>query len=85
MLDWAGIEPQEAAGTAMAMTNMIVMLGASVLQPIIGNILDWSVKSRNVGITVDSLSSDQLIQFYTTADYQRALMVIPLGTRLLPS
>jgi len=73
------LSPKEAAGTAMAMTNMIVMLGASFLQPVIGNILDWSVKSRNVGVTVDSLSSDQLIKFYTTVDYQLALMVIPLG------
>lgn len=36
------LSPDEAAGTAMAMTNMIVMLGAMFLQPLVGYLLDWS-------------------------------------------
>ena len=31
----------KAAGTAIALTNMIVMIGGNVFQPIIGKLLDW--------------------------------------------
>lgn len=73
------LSPNEAAGTAMAMTNMIVMLGGMLVQPLIGHILDWSVKVRNPDVVVDKMSQDQLYQFYTASDYQLALMVIPIG------
>jgi sugar phosphate permease len=73
------LSPREAAGTAMAMTNMIVMLGATFLQPLIGKILDWSVTLRNPDLDVNGLSAEKLYQYYTAADYQLALMIIPIG------
>lgn len=73
------LSPKEAAGTAMAMTNMIVMLGATIMQPLIGRILDWSVAKRNPGMVLDAMSQDSLYRYYTDIDYQLALMVIPIS------
>jgi len=73
------LSPNEAAGTAMAMTNMIVMLGAMFLQPLVGKLLDMSLASHMAAIPIESLSIDTLQQFYTADDYQFALSIIPLG------
>ncbi|MCC5791169.1 MAG: MFS transporter [Legionellaceae bacterium] len=73
------LSPKEAAGTAMAMTNMIVMLGATILQPLIGRLLDWSVALRNPDLHLNGLTPDKLHNYYTLVDYQRALIVIPFG------
>lgn len=67
------LSPGEAAGTAMAFTNMVVMLGAMLLQPIVGYLLDLSLEHKLVAI------SDNVHRVYTTGDYQFALSVIPLG------
>ena len=45
------LSPGEAAGTAMAVTNMIVMLGAMLLQPLVGHLFDYSL-SAHVGKAV---------------------------------
>ena len=66
-------------GTAIATTNMFVMLGAMLLQPLIGRLLDWSVISRHAGQAMDALTGDQLRQLYTAGDYQFAMAVIPIG------
>jgi sugar phosphate permease len=72
------LSPKEAAGTAIAMTNMIVMIGAMVLQPLVGRLMDWSVSLRQSG-TAAVLHVDKMQQLYTVDDYQFALSIIPLG------
>lgn len=73
------LSPGEAAGTAMAVTNMIVMLGAMFLQPLVGHLLDFSL-SAHIGNAVTSGSAvDNLQKLYTVDDYQFALSIIPLG------
>lgn len=63
------ISPGEVAGTAVAMTNMLVMVGGVIFQPVIGRLLDmfWS------GLKVNGLP------VYTVMDYKYALLVIPVG------
>lgn len=74
------LSPQEAGGTAIAMTNMCVMLGAIVLQPVVGRVLDWCVIRRYDGnIAINMLDSTQIRALYTATDYQLAMAVIPLG------
>jgi sugar phosphate permease len=57
------------AGTAIALTNMIVMIGGNVFQPVIGKLLDaeWS----------DKIVSGARV--YSDHAYQMALSVIPIG------
>jgi MFS family permease len=71
------VSPKEAAGTAIAMTNMIVMIGAMFLQPLVGRLLDWSLIKRQAALT--ALPLDKMEQLYTAHDYQFALSIIPLG------
>ncbi len=74
------LSPKEAAGTAIAMTNMCVMLGAIFLQPLVGRILDWCVLARYEGkLAIHTLSADEVKHLYTAADYQLAMAVIPIG------
>ncbi|MCH9757416.1 MAG: MFS transporter [Gammaproteobacteria bacterium] len=74
------LSPKEAGGTAIAMTNMFVMLGAIFLQPLVGRILDWRLLQHYDGkVAVNLLSSDEIRQLYTAADYQLAMAVIPIG------
>lgn len=73
------LSPNEAAGTAMAITNMIVMLGAMFLQPLVGRLLDFSLSFHARTLPIEHLSSDALQQLYTADDYQFALSIIPLG------
>jgi sugar phosphate permease len=73
------LSPKKAAGTAIAMTNMIVMFGAMVLQPLVGGLLDWSSKSNVAGLPLASIPVDKMSQFYRAEDYQFAMSVIPLG------
>lgn len=55
------------AGTAIALTNMLVMLGGNLFQPVIGKLLDmgWT------GTMEDGT------RLYSVANYQAALSVIP--------
>jgi MFS family permease len=59
-------------GTAVSLTNAFVMLGGSLLQPIIGKLLDlqWT------GEMVDGA------RVYSTAAYQLALSVMPVSVIL---
>ena len=57
------------AGTAIALTNMILMIGGNIFQPVIGKLLDarWT---------------DQMVagaRVYSDSAYQFALSVIPIG------
>lgn len=73
------LSPSEAAGTAMATTNMIVMLGAMFLQPLVGKLLDMSLASHMANVPLESIPVDKLQQLYTADDYQFALSIIPIG------
>ncbi len=73
------LSPGEAAGTAMAITNMIVMLGAMLLQPLVGYLLDFSLTSRTSGAALSAVAIDNVNKIYSMADYQFALSVIPFG------
>ena len=73
------LSPGEAAGTAMAATNMIVMLGAMLLQPLVGHLLDFSYSTRAGEAILVEMPVDNLQKLYTVVDYQFALAIIPLG------
>lgn len=73
------LSPGEAAGTAMAITNMIVMLGAMLLQPLVGYLLDFSLTSRTSAAALSGVAIDNVNKIYSMGDYQFALSVIPFG------
>lgn len=63
------ISPEDASGTAIAFTNMLVMVGGVIFQPLIGILLDskWNgVKLHNIPV-------------YTLSNYHFALFAIPAG------
>lgn len=73
------LSPNEAAGTAIAITNMIVMIGAMFLQPLVGRLLDWSLLMHQSELKQQNISVDSLKQLYTVTDYQFALSILPIG------
>lgn len=73
------LSPKEAAGTAMAITNMIVMLGAMFLQPLVGRLLDLSLSTHLATVPLQDIPVDKIQQMYTADDYQFALSIIPIG------
>ena len=73
------LSPNEAAGTAFAVTNMLVMLGAMLIQPLVGKLLDYSFVSRTPPELLNSLSMENVNRLYSTSDYQFAISVIPIG------
>lgn len=73
------LSPAEAAGTAMAMTNMIVMLGAMICQPLVGFLLNFSLSTHVSSATLQALSHEGMKKLYTADDYQFALSIIPIG------
>jgi len=73
------LSPNEAAGTAIAVTNMLVMIGAMFLQPFVGRLLDWSVMLRSSKTILKAGNLENMSQLYTAADYQFAISIIPIG------
>lgn len=71
--------PNEAAGTAMALTNMIVMLGAMFLQPLVGKLLDHSLASNNAAVANITEGTQGMFKLYSALDYKYALAVVPAG------
>lgn len=61
--------PKRIAGTAIALTNMLVMMGGVIFQPVVGWFLDlnWTGEMAN-GIRV-----------YSAQDFQTAMLVLPAG------
>lgn len=57
------------AGTAIALTNMIVMIGGNIFQPVIGKLLDMGWNQH----LVDGA------RMYSAYDYQMALSVLPVS------
>ena len=73
------LSPNEAAGTAIAVTNMMVMLGAMLLQPLIGHLLDWSVwLQQSHDHLLLKIPMEQITQ-YGPEDYRLAMSIIPIG------
>ena len=63
------ISPVRASGTAVATTNMLVMLGGVFMQPFVGRLLDWFGDSQFInGVHV-----------YSISNYQFALTFLPIG------
>ena len=73
------LSPGEAAGTAMAVTNMIVMLGAMFLQPLVGRLLDFSLSKHLPDAATTGSAVNNLQKLYSVDDYQFALSIIPVG------
>ena len=65
------IGPNRLSGTAVATTNMFVMLGVIFLQPLIGHLLDkhWAISH---GVMLNG------IKVYSLADYHYALASLPV-------
>jgi MFS family permease len=62
--------PGPISGTAVAVTNMLIMAGGAIFQPVVGKLLDMHTTSP---VGVDGLP------VYAAADYTFALSIIPLG------
>lgn len=62
--------PAPMSGTAVAVTNMLIMAGGAIFQPVVGKLLDLHTTSP---IGVNGLP------MYASADYTFALSIIPLG------
>jgi len=79
------LSPKNAAGTAIAATNMMVMLGAMFLQPLVGKLLDlsqlWHL-TYTPPPALESMGSNIHELVHSGADYQLALSVIPIGVLL---
>jgi sugar phosphate permease len=73
------LSPNEAAGTAFAVTNMLVMLGAMFLQPLVGRLLDYSYTSRLSQEILNNIDSENINRLYSASDYKFAISVIPIG------
>jgi MFS family permease len=62
--------PIQISGTAVAITNMLIMTGGAMFQPIVGKLLDMHSLSH-VG--------ENGLLVYTSSDYTFALSVVPIG------
>jgi sugar phosphate permease len=61
--------PKRIAGTAIALTNMLVMLGGVIFQPLVG----WFLDMRWDGKLIDG------VRQYSAQDFQQAMIVLPVG------
>lgn len=62
--------PARISGTAVAVTNMLIMAGGAIFQPLVGKLLDLHTRSP---IGANGLP------VYSAGDYTFALSIIPLG------
>jgi MFS family permease len=65
--------PIQISGTSVAVTNMLIMIGGVIFQPVVGKLLDFH--------TSGALGADGL-PIYTAGDYTFALSVVPVGVAL---
>jgi MFS family permease len=63
------ISSPQAAGSAIAFTNMVVMLSGVIFQPFIGYLLDFLGNGKMVN----------KVPVFTITDYQIALVIIPIS------
>jgi MFS family permease len=61
--------PVSMAGTAVAVTNMFIMMGGIIFPPVVGKLLD--LHTTNIG--------ENGLHTYLASDYTFALSVVPLG------
>ena len=61
------IHPKAIGGTVIAFTNMLVMLGGTIFQPLIGRILDSLTASNSDSVTA-----------FSVHDYHVAFMLLPI-------
>ncbi|MDX1901052.1 MAG: MFS transporter [Gammaproteobacteria bacterium] len=62
--------PPDVCGTAIAATNLLIMAGGAIFQPVVGKLLDWH--------TTQPLGANGL-PVYSASDFTFALSVIPVG------
>ena len=60
--------PTHVAATAIAFTNLLIMLGGMVFQPLFGKLLDMGWLGQMY----------KGVRIYSAADYQHALLIIPI-------
>lgn len=72
------LSPKEAGGTAIAATNMFVMLGALFLQPFVGKLLDISQMRHSIANSANAIVQPNYM-VHSAGDYQFALSIIPIG------
>jgi MFS family permease len=65
--------PLRISGTSVAVTNMLIMIGGAIFQPVVGKLLDLHTSSP---LTPDGLPS------YAASDYTFALSIVPIGVAL---
>lgn len=65
--------PIHLSGTAVAVTNMLIMAGGMICQPLAGTLLDLHASG--------ALGADGL-RIYSGADYNFALSIIPIGVAI---
>lgn len=65
--------PIQISGTAVAITNMLIMAGGAIFQPLVGKLLD--LHSANI-LDINGLP------IYSSSDYQFALSVVPIGVAI---
>lgn len=65
--------PIQISGTAVAVTNMLIMAGGAIFQPVVGKLLDLHT---NNPVDVNGLP------VYSSSDYTFALSIIPIGVAL---
>lgn len=65
--------PIQMSGTSVAATNMLIMMGGLIFQPVVGKLLDMHTSGA---LGVDGLP------IYTASDYTFALSIIPFGVSL---
>jgi sugar phosphate permease len=68
------ISPLRSAGTAVALTNMFVMLSGVLFQPLVGLLLKFSQQGHEI--------IHQGAHIYSNSSYQVAFSVIPIGLLL---
>lgn len=62
--------PAPISGTAVAVTNMLIMAGGAIFQPVVGKLLDFHTSSP-IG--------PNGLPVYSSSDYTFALSIIPVG------
>lgn len=62
--------PSDVCGTAIAATNLLIMAGGAIFQPVVGKLLDWH--------TTQPLGANGL-PVYAASDFTFALSIIPIG------
>jgi sugar phosphate permease len=65
--------PIQVSGTAVAVTNMLIMTGGVIFQPVVGKLLD---------LHTSGIIGANGLPVYSSSDYTFALSVVPIGVAL---